>query len=619
MTMIKKIMFSIFGLAFYLSISAQPDRWQQRVEYSMDVEVDVTSHQMSGKQKIKYFNNSPDTLHRIFYHLYFNAFQPGSMMDEYNQDPLRADPRVKNRISELRPNEYGWHKVASLKCNGKETRYEVSETVLEVDLMEPILPLTSAILEMEFTSQIPIQIRRSGRDSKDGIAYSMSQWYPKLAEYDYQGWHTSPYVQREFHGVWGDFDVNITIDSKYVLGASGMLQNPSEIGHGYEAEGAIVKQSENGKLTWEWQARNVHDFAWSADPEYKHIKYLRKDGMEMHFLFDAKDEETMAKWTSMPKKMDRVFDFANKNYGQYPYKSYSFLHAGDGGMEYPMATFLASGAGIGTFIHELMHAWYYGMLASNESLYPWMDEGFTEYAEEEIKNFLRKEKLMDGNVVDDPHLGANSNYIKFIKSGREEVLSTHADHYLTAAAYGMASYTKGHVFLTQLQYIMGKPTFDKAFLRYFDIWKFKHPNPNDFIRIMEKEAGLELDWFKEYFVNTTKQIDYAIGSVERVNRKETKLTFERVGDMPMPIDLQITYKDGKVESYTIPLSIMRGAKNTDNYSENIGLLPDWRWTHKKYEWVLTAKTKNIVKVEIDPSLRMADVERENNVWEAAEN
>ena len=317
----------------------------------------------------------------------------------------------------------------------------------------------------------------------------------------------------------------------------------------------------------------------------------------------------------MPPKMDRAFDFINETFGKYPYKTYSFLHAGDGGMEYPMATFLVGGAGIGTFIHELMHAWYYGMMASNESLYPWMDEGFTEYAEEEVKNFLRKEKLIGGDPVEDPHLNANNGLIRFIKSGREEILTTHADHYLTRAAYSTASYTKGHVFLTQLQYILGKPTFDKAMLRYYDTWKFKHPNPNDFIRIMEKESNLELDWFKEYFVQTTKTIDYAVVSVEKSNRKETKIVLKRIGHMPMPIDLVVTFKDGKKEYYTIPLAIMRGAKKSDTWTEDIQVLPDWPWTHPNYELEIEGKYKDIERVEIDPSQRLLDLERSNNLWQ----
>ena len=204
---------TLFSLLFVFFLSSnflfsQTCRWQQRVQYQMDIDMDVAKHQFDGKQTLKYFNNSPDTLYKVYYHLYFNAFQPGSMMDWQNRNPLTADSRVRERISNLKPEETGWHQVKSLTCNGKPAKFEVKETILEVTLPEPILPKSVAELKMDFRSQVPVQIRRSGRDSRDGVAYSMSQWYPKMAEYDYQGWHLDLYVGREFYGVWGDFEVS---------------------------------------------------------------------------------------------------------------------------------------------------------------------------------------------------------------------------------------------------------------------------------------------------------------------------------------------------------------------------------------------------------------------------
>ncbi|MBI5916388.1 MAG: M1 family metallopeptidase [Bacteroidetes bacterium] len=610
----KPVIFFLLFIAFGKTLHAQPDRWQQRVEYQMEIDFDAKKHQFTGTQTLKYYNNSPDALNRVFYHLYFNAFQPGSNMDVRSQNQPDPDPRVRDRISKLKPEEMGWHKVTSLTMNGKPCKYEVNETILEVDLPEAIQPNSTATLVMEFQSQVPIQIRRSGRNSRDGIDYSMSQWYPKMCEYDDQGWHSDPYVAREFYGVWGDFDVNISIDKKYILGASGILQNGGNIGYGYEPKGTAVRWGKEDKLTWHWRAENVHDFAWTADPDYKHITLERKDGLTLHFLYQDK-EETRKTWEAAPKQMDKVFDFVNKNFGQYPYKSYAFLEGGDGGMEYPMATLVAGKAGIGTFIHESLHAWYYGLLGTNESLYAWMDEGFTEYATSEVENFLKKEGLMGGTPDENPHLDANASMIQFNKSGREEPLSIHADHFTNNASYSVGAYVKGHVILTQLQYIMGKPVFDKAMLRYFDTWKFRHPNANDFIRIMEKESGLELDWFKEYFVFTTKTIDYGIKTVEKASRKETKVVLERIGLTPMPLDITVTYRDSKKRIYHLPLDLMRGAKKgTEFTGDKFTVLPDWRWTHPTYEFTLDEKFRRIEKVEIDVSQRLLDWDRGNNVW-----
>jgi hypothetical protein len=608
--------FLLFSFLFLVksALPAQQGRWQQRVSYKMDIDFDANKHQFKGKQVLQYTNNSLDTLDRVFYHLYFNAFQPGSNMDIRSLNLPDPDRRVGDRISKLKPDEYGWHKINSLKMDGKECKFEVNETILEVKLPKPILPRTTVEFVMDFYSQVPVQIRRSGRNSADGIDYSMSQWYPKICEYDYQGWHANPYVAREFYGVWGDFEVNITIDRNYTLGASGILQNGGNIGKGYEPEGTAVRPEKGDKFTWQWKAENVHDFSWAADTEYKHVVYRRPDGLVFHFLY-VDNDKTRKVWEAAPKQMDKAFDYLNEHFGQYPYKSYSFLEAGDGGMEYPMATFLAGSAGLGTFIHESVHAWYYGLLGSNESLYAWMDEGFTEYATSEVENYLKKEGLMGGKPDENPHLEANETLISFNKAGREEPLSIHSDHFSTNAAYSVGAYIKGHVILHELQYIMGKPVFDKAMLVYFNTWKFKHPNANDFIRVMEKESDLELDWFKEYFVYTTKTVDYAIKTVEKDNRKETKVVLERKGQTPMPLDITVTYKGGKKQVFNIPLDIMRGAKKgTEFTGDKYTVLPDWRWTHPTYEFTLDEKYKNVQRIEIDASQRMLDWDRDNNVW-----
>ena len=195
--------------------------WQQRVDYDIKVELDEPNFKIKGSETITYWNNSPDTLRRVFYHLYFNAFQPGSMMDVRsrrqgtisNGRNADWDARVQDRIQNLTPEQIGYQKIKSLKMNGITQQYEVLETILEVTLSKPILPRTKVVFDMEFEAQVPLQIRRSGRDNPStGVRYSMSQWYPKMCEYDYAGWHPNPYIAREFYGIWGDFDVNITID-----------------------------------------------------------------------------------------------------------------------------------------------------------------------------------------------------------------------------------------------------------------------------------------------------------------------------------------------------------------------------------------------------------------------
>ena len=598
-----------------LTVNAQSGYWQQAVEYDMNIDFDVNTHRFTGEQTISYTNNSPDTLNRVFYHLYFNAFQPGSMMDTRSLTIRDADPRVADRIRNLKPNEIGYQKIDALTQDGKETSYEVAGTILEVNLAEPILPGATTELKMEFNAQVPVQIRRSGRDNREGISYSMSQWYPKLSEYDYQGWHANPYVGREFHGVWGDFNVAITIDKDYLIGGTGYLQNKEEIGGAYN-EGKAGTASGDTR-TYRFSAPQVHDFMWAADPDYTMTTRTRADGTELQFFYQDGDATT-ENWETLPAIMDRAFDFINEHYGQYPYKKYAFVQGGDGGMEYPMGTLITGERSlsslVGVSVHELMHSWYQMVLATNESLYAWMDEGFTSYASDEVMNFLRQEGLIPGTPVDDPHLSDGTGFLNFVQSGLEEPLSVHSDHFTTNSAYGVGSYVKGALFLYQLQYIMGKDDFDRGLLRYFNTWKFKHPTPNDVIRIMEKESGLELDWFKEYFVYTTHLPDYGITDVSPGKRKETRISLSKIGTMPMPVDITVSLKNGREERYTIPLRIMRGAKSTDG---DIGFqtAADWPWTNPTYELELPIALKQISAIEIDASGRMLDTDRSNNRWE----
>ncbi len=636
---------------------AQPDRWQQKVKYSMDIQMDVNTNRFKGKQKLEYTNNSPDTLHRVFYHLYWNAFQPNSMMDvrsrelgniEHGNGNRDWDSRVRDRILHLKEDEIGYQKIASVKLNGAEQKFTVHETILEVHLSKPILPKSTVVFDMDFEAQVPLQVRRAGRDNPGtGVRYSMSQWYPKMAEYDYDGWHPNPYIAREFYGIWGDFDVKITIDKNYVLGGTGYLQNPDKIGMGYEKAGVNVPKPQGNTITWHFKAPNVHDFMWAADPHYKHLKAQVPNGPMVHVLYDRDLDRLKTVYDNLPsrsKENFKTFDdylkdydaqwqrvleaglvgipFVEKNFGEYPYDQYSFIHGGDGGMEYPMAT-LISGPSIGTAFHELMHMWYQMMLGTDEAQYSWMDEGFTNYATTLVSNYFynqTRKEVTQSEVSTGPrrqptnspnvHQSAYNSYFNLAKSGLEEPLTTHSDHYETNYAYSQASYAKGQVFLEQLGYIVGAPVRDAILLEYYKQWRFKHPNGKDFLRIAEKVSGMELDWYYEYWVNGTKTIDYGIDSLWEANGA-TQIRLKRIGYMPMPIDVQVTYKDGTKEMIYIPLYSMFGAKKPETDLPTTTVTA-WKWTHPTYTFPVNKRVSDIVEIEIDPSQRLADIQRANN-------
>ena len=615
MTKQKSIILQIALIFISAFVSAQNNTnyWQQEVDYEMQIDVDAKNHQYQGEQKLVYTNHSPDILNKVFYHLYFNAFQPGSQMDVRSRNIKDPDSRVGDRISKLSEDEIGYIKVNELLQNGNTVDYKVVGTVLEVDLAKPILPGESATFQMKFNAQVPLQIRRSGRDSKEGIELSMTQWYPKMAEYDFQGWHADPYIAREFHSVWGSFDVKISIDKDYTIGATGYLQNPEEIGHGYTDE----KVRTNGeKLTWHFKAPKVLDFAWGADPDYIHDQLEMDNGTTLHFFYqdkinnkENKDTPIVENWQKLQSKTKELFEYYNENIGEYPYKQYSVIQGGDGGMEYPMCTLITGERSfeslVGVTAHEAAHSWFQHLLATNETKHEWMDEGFTTYI-----SVLAEDKVLDQNK-DFPLKRTYSVYRQLVESGVEQPQTTHADRYRYNFAYGASAYSKGAVFVSQLGYIIGKENLDKTLKRYYQDWKYKHPTPNDFIRVAEKVSGAELSWYLDEWTKTTNTVDYGIKDVQvDVEGRNTIITLERIGLMPMPVEVEVTLEDGSSEMYYLPLRIMRWEKSD---MENIE--DDWAWAFPTYELTLPVANYSVQKVEIDPSGKMADVNLDNNIYE----
>jgi hypothetical protein len=577
--------------------------WQQHVDYEMQVDFDDKNYQYEGEQELVYTNNSPDTLNRVFYHMYFNAFQPGSEMDVRSRTIQDPDGRVRDRISKLSDEEIGFMRAKSLKQDGKDLNYELVGTVLEVELAEPILPGGSTTFEMEFLGQVPVQIRRSGRNNAEGVELSMTQWYPKMAEYDFEGWHADPYIAREFHGVWGDFDVKITIDKDFILGGSGYIQNPNEVGYGYEDEGVKVRRR-GKKLTWHFVAPNVHDFTWAADKNYIHDQITGNDGTTLHFLYKD-NEDIKENWKNLQSKTAKLLDYFNEHIGPYPYDQYSVIQGGDGGMEYAMCTLITGerefGSLVGVTAHEMAHAWFQHVLATDEAQHEWMDEGFTSYI-----SGLAMNEVMDRNR-ENPTAGSYRGYVSLANSGYEQAQSTHADRYEYNQAYGTSAYSKGAVFLGQLGYLIGKENLQEVLNRYFDEWKFKHPTPNNFIRIAEKVSGAELSWYLNDWTRTTNTIDYGIKDVS-VDEQVTIVTLERIGLTPMPLEVKVDFKGGNSEIYYIPLRIMRWEK------PNAGkIVDDWAWAYPTYDLEIPTSQYGIEKIEIDPSQYMADVNRDNNV------
>ena len=587
----------IFLFAFNIISLNSFSYWQQRVDYNIKIDFNHNNNQFDGQQNLIYFNNSPDTISKIFFHLYFNAFQPGSMMDVRSRSLPDPDSRVMDRISKLKKNEIGFHEIKTIQQSGIKLEYHIQGTVLEVKLEKPIMPNQSTDFYLEYISQVPVQIRRSGRNNKEGIDYSMAQWFPKIAEYDKDGWHANPYIAREFYAPWGDFDVSISINKDYIVAATGILESKKKV---------------NNKNIWNFKAKDVHDFVWAADPDYVHdILKVDSENLELHFYYQKTNDEMVSNWKRLQDDTADAFRYINKKFGKYPYTKYSVIQGGDGGMEYPMATLITGERSypslLSVTVHEVLHSWYQMLLGTNESYLAWMDEGFTSFAQ----NITFNNEFNDIYKLDskNPLEGSYNRYYNFVKTGLEEPLSTHSDHFSTNEAYGVGSYTKGAIFLMQLSYIIGEDNLYKGLRRYYNQWKFKHPNEYDFIRIMEKVSGIELDWYLDYWIKTIHQIDYSVEVRDNEN-KYLGIIISRIGKMPMPIEIEIQYDDFSTTNYYIPLSIMRGEKNLE---DNVVLLKDWEWVNEHYELDIDQSEKKITKIEINPSGKMADVDKKNNI------
>lgn len=581
--------------------------WQQKVDYTMSVDIDAESANYSGTQKLIYTNNSPETLSKVFYHLYFNAFQPGSDMAIRLKNGGDKNGRFKINLDSLSLDQSGFLKVSALKQNGKKTKIKEAGTILEVTLNEPIASGESTLLELDFNGHVPDLIRRAGKNSPEGIAFSMAQWYPKLCEYDVDGWNTDPYTGREFHGVWGDFDVKITLDKNYTVGGSGYLQNADQIGKGYSDR--KKPKTKKGKITWHFIAPNVHDFTFAADTDYIHDIYPGPNNVELHFFY-KNNPEIIDNWKKLQPVTANLMEYFNEKVGLYPYKQYSVIQGGDGGMEYAMCTLITGerkfGSLVGVTSHELAHSWFQFVLATNETKHEWMDEGFTTFISTLAVNDVLKENKPF------PLERSYNGYLNLARSGVEQPQTTNANRYHYNYAYESTAYNKGAVFLGQLGYIIGNENLFKTLQVYYNEHQFKHPVPNDIRRIAERVSGIQLRWYLTDWTQTANTIDYAISEINPFEN-ETQVVLERKGMVPMPLDVLVEFEDGSKEMYYIPITLMRGEKENP-YPFSWNIKKDWSWSNPKYTFTIPEKRENISLITIDPSFYMADIDRKNNTY-----
>jgi len=627
------------GLLFMLVVSVgmpahSGERyWQQEVHYRMDVRLDTEDHVISGREDLTYYNHSPDTLNRLYFHLYQNAFTRGSYYDKLLQQA------GSNRIRRLSEQGEGETDIRYIRDHhGNAVPYSIDNTIMRIDLDKPIVPGDSIQLAIGFDTRYGNISRRMKRE---GTTYIAAHWYPRIAVYDaHRGWNTDQHLMQEFYGDFGTFELSLTIPAHFIVGATGVLQNRSEmlpdslrakldLGNFKdkpwgEPPSTVVEPTEETK-TWHYIARNVHDVAWVASPDFR-IDEAEWNGVTIYAL--AKEQHASG-WQDAAEFTAKLIRHYSENWGMYEYPK-MIVSDVNSGMEYPMLT--ADGGRspryYGLLAHEVAHNWFYGMLGSNETYRAMMDEGFTNFA----ASVAMRDILGPNNNTYWEQTGGwyeqllfqeygrkyYRNYLPFMRMARSgylvDPLSTHSNKFNEYRSYRQV-YFKMAVCLYNLEYAIGDSLFNEAMQTYVRRWKFKHPYPEDFIHVVEEVTGTDLNWFFDEWFDKTSVIDYSITGVGTHRNPEGdgyvgRVKLRRKTFMNMPVDLQVTLMNGTTKSIHIPVN--------DQFAKNDPGLevadPWFGWGEINKTYTLEISTESPVrKARIDPSGRLADIHRLNNV------
>lgn len=491
--------------------------WQQQVNYTIDVTLDDLNHFLTGTIEIDYTNNSPNSLDYIYFHIWPNAYK--------NVNTAFAKQLEQNKDLSFyysKAEDKGYIDSLSFTSSGKSLQIEETKyiDVIKVILPTPLQSGESISIKTPFRVKIPKVFSRLGHENQD---YFITQWYPKPAVYDVNGWNEMPYLnQGEFYSEFGSFNVKISLPSNYVIAATGECSNENEFDpKGNPGLGDSVPPSSTTIKTVTFTADNVHDFAWFASKRFGYASKSVKIG----------DREVIARVVaSEPNKRDldhieTALTYYSENVGEYPYSHATAVHGelkAGGGMEYPMIT-ICDEMGEEVIIHEVGHNWFYGILASNERVYPWMDESINSFYEGKAMN---SGELKEG--INELLMNALAKDELLRNEYQAAALSSEA---YTGTNYGVSVYGLGAKSFHHLEGYLGEELFKQCMTTYFDEWKFKHPLPDDMKNSFEKTSGIDLDWFFDNLLNENKKLDYGV----KKKNGEFYLVNKGYVDAPMPI------------------------------------------------------------------------------------
>ena len=588
-----------------------PKYWQNRADYDIKASLDTATKTLTGSLKLRYANNSPDTLRFIWLQMEQNAFKNKSLNSFIFPEDSRFGARgfeggdVVDRFDQL----LGARRVA--------VKRRPNETVMKVDLAEPLAPGRMATFDVAWHFLVPEH--GADRMGRDGALYELAQWYPRVNVYDdLRGWNTEPYLgQGEFYLEYGNYTVDITVPAGYIVASTGSLLNPKDVLTPTqitrlaqaaksatpvniitldELTSGAARPKAPGMLTWKFSAKNVRDVAWAASPQY---------------LWDASSwngiiaqayyrPSAIEPWKDAADQTRMSLDEYSTRWFKYPWPQMSAVEGPISGMEYPMLVMEAKSSDkydlYNVVTHEIGHNWFPMIVGSNERVHMWQDEGFNTF----INTFSEARRYPEKGDQMQRALGERGFVEAVMKANVDGPVDVMPDR-INPQLLGLSAYVKPSVGLQLLrQEILGPAAFDDAFRTYIERWAYKHPTPADFYRTMEDVGGRRLDWFwREWFVENP-HFDQAIDTVivaPAASGQQLTVVYGNRARGVLPIHARFTFSDGSVENYDYPAEV---------WSTNT--------THYMRRYTFTGKT--LSRIELDPDKRLPDTDRANNVWGA---
>ncbi|WP_373495615.1 M1 family metallopeptidase [Aquiflexum sp.] len=592
-----------------------PSYWQNMADYVIDVTLNDSTHIIKGKVSITYKNNSPENLDFVWLYLEQNRFTEdsrGSLTTPIQGNRYSGDLDGGYKIENVKAQVSGRNKPVS-------NDFLINDTRMQVTFAEP-LPANGgqAVISMDFEFKIPEKgMDRMGRlKVKDGTIYALAQWYPRLAVFDdVTGWNTDPYLGAgEFYLGYGDFEYRVTVPFDHIVVGSGELVNPGQV-LTKEQQNRMKKASEsdervyiispeeindyanhrskqNGTQTWHFKIQNSRDIAFASskafiwDAARINLPSGKKAMAQSVYPQESDGEDAWGRSTEYSKAS---MEHYSEMWYEYPYPVAVNVAADISGMEYPglnFCSYMSKGASLWNVTdHEFGHNWFPMIVGSNERRHAWMDEGFNTFI-----NYYSNLAFNDGEYSNT--LIQTRRYVGWLTNKDREPIVTHADRTQTNNL-GMVAYMKPALGLMMLrEYVLGHERFDKAFRSYIKTWAYKHPQPTDFFNLMENVSGENLDWFWKGWFYSNANIDLAINGVYPYGANYI-VSLSNLGEMPMPVLLEITYEDGEKERRMLPVEIwFKGSQ----------------WNH------LLKVDKKVIAVEIDPDKVITDINAGNDKW-----